>query len=252
MKTLMASLVIFAVAVTANADVIAVEDFDGGLPSWTNDIAAQVFVDPSSSNQGLFVGDNSGGFGGGNIGSGNTAFARDLGGESGEPTLSPYTFTFNAVDTSLFSNIVLTFEYYAFANADSGSYEVFINGVGQGANEWYNDPDTTAVSGMITENIGTAAAVGLVLTGTLNAENDVFELDNFALNGDLAPVPEPNSLALIRDRGNWFRFASPPSPPSHRGGLDQLPCSNRKRNKPAAWAWRDCFVCDSCDLTPTP
>ena len=164
-------------SVNPNLITIAIEDFDGTSPSWPNDIEDQTFVDPDSSDEGLFIQAST------NIGSGNTAFGSDLGGESGEPTLSPFTFTFEEVFVEFFSNVVLSFDYYAFANADAGSYQVIIDGVAQPAVEFYNDPDTTPVQGTISINIGTATSIGLIIDGTLNGGGDVLELDNFKIEG---------------------------------------------------------------------
>jgi len=173
----------------SDAATIAIEDFDGSTPTWSNDIASQTFVDPTDSDQGLFIQasstDNA------NF-SGNSAFARDLDGESGEPELAPFVFTFDNVDTSSFTDIVLTFDFAATANADEGDYIVVLNGVDQTAVTFFDDPED-GVSGTVTENIGTASTVGLKLTGTLNSSDDTLELDNFQLTG----VPEPASLALL-------------------------------------------------------
>lgn len=159
--------------------VIAQEDFDGNAPTWPNDIAEQTFVDPTSPNEGLFIQPST------YIGSGNTAFARDAEGESGEPTLgNPYVFTFDAVAVSNFSNVTFSFDYYVFANVDTGSYQLFIDGTPQAAVEFYNDPDTTPVQGTISVDIGSASTIGLILTGTLNGGSDVIELDNFVIQGN--------------------------------------------------------------------
>ena len=192
-KIIWALTLCFVCASLAQADLIVGEDFDG-ISTWSNDFASQAFEDPTDDDEGLFVGDNSAN-GGLNIGSGNTALGRDLEGEGDEPSLDPYLFTFDSVDTSAYTNVVLSFDAYAFANVDAGSYEIIIDGVGQGPVEWYNDPDTTPTILNLTENIGTANTVGLVLTGTLNAANDVIEFDNFQLNG--TAVPEPTAAILF-------------------------------------------------------
>lgn len=185
---------LFALGWNAQAQTtLAIEDFDMGTPSWTNNIASQTFVDPSSPSEGLFIQAST------NIGSGNTAYGRDLLGETGEPTLpAPYTFTFDPVTVTGYTNVTVSFDYYAFANADVGSYEVIVDGVGQGSVEWYNDPDTTPVQGTISVNIGSANTVALELTGTLNGGSDVIELDNFTVTGDLASGPlDPTSLTVV-------------------------------------------------------
>jgi hypothetical protein len=172
--------------ITPVTEIIAIEDFDGTTPNWNNDIASQLFVDPSSPDEGLFIQPNSGN----NTNfSGNTAFGRDLEGETGEPSLSPYLFTFDAVNVSLYTSMTFSFDYYAFANADAGSYELFFDGVGQGAVVFYNDPDTVPVIGTISVSIpdGTAT-VALEISGTLNGGSDVIELDNFKIIG-APPTP---------------------------------------------------------------
>ena len=176
---------------------IAVEDFDGGAPAWPNDVAAQAFVDPSSPNEGLFIEPGSG-----NIPteSGDIAHARDLGGESGEPTLSPFTFTFDPVDVSGFNTVVASFDFAVSANADAGEYEWIIDGVGQGQVTFYDDPDSGFETGTITINVGTASTVALVLTGTLNGSSDVLDLDNFIITG--IPLPAPVELTFFKTELN--------------------------------------------------
>jgi hypothetical protein len=161
---------------------IIVEDFDGTYPKWNNDIEAQLFVDPDTPDEGLFIqsaSSNNANF------SGNTAFGRDLGGESGEPTLSPYTFTFDDVDVSDYTSITVSFDYHAFANAETGDYEIVIDGVGQGSVQYFNDPDTSpGVNGTISVPVADGTStVGLILTGTLNGGSDVIEFDNFKVEG---------------------------------------------------------------------
>ncbi len=163
--------------------LITIEDFDNTSPNWANDIADQTFVDPDDPGEGLYIqtaSTNNPNF------SGNSAFGRDLYGESFEPTLpSPYAFTFESVNISAYSSVQLSFDYYAFANADYGEYEVILDGVGQGAVTYFDDPDISpGVNGTISLSIpnGTTT-VALVLTGTLNGGGDVIELDNFKIEG---------------------------------------------------------------------
>ncbi|NEV92647.1 T9SS type A sorting domain-containing protein [Psychroflexus sp. YR1-1] len=159
--------------------IIAQENFDGHTPTWPNDIAEQTFVDPTSPDEGLFIQPST------YIGSGNTAFGRDTEGESGEPTLGDtYTFRFDDIAISNFSNLRLTFDYYVFANVDSGSYQLVIDGTPQAAVEYYNDPDTTPVQGTISVDIAPASTLGLILTGSLNGGSDILELDNFIIQGN--------------------------------------------------------------------
>ena len=163
--------------------IIAQENFDGGTPNWNNNIASLVFTDPNSPNEGLFIQaastDNA------NF-SGNTAYGRDLQGETGEPTINPINFVFDDVDVSAFTNVVLGYDFYVFANADIGTYTVVLDGVDQAAVEYYNDPET-GLTGSISVNIPAGTnMVGLKIGGTLNAGNDVLELDNFSLTGTAA------------------------------------------------------------------
>ena len=97
MKT--ATLISSLSLVTLSADAqIAQENFDNAS-TWTNDIASKLFVDPNSSDQGLFI--QASEF----IGSGNVAHGQDLAGESDEPSLHPYRFTFSNVDISTYTQL---------------------------------------------------------------------------------------------------------------------------------------------------
>lgn len=194
-------------------EVIAIEDFDATLPGWSNDISSQLFVDPTSPNEGLFIQpattNNPNFFK-------NSLFANDLEGEEGEPSLSPFTFTFSPVDLSAYQQVVLSFDYHAFANADAGSYEVFLDGVGAGAVIFFDDPETApGVNGTVSVNIPEGTnTVSLVLTGTLNGSSDVMELDNFKLEGLLIPTP----VNYTYNGEVWL----PQDPNGARTGLDTL------------------------------
>lgn len=185
-------------AAPAGAVILAVEDFDGTGPAWANNIASQLFEDPSSPGEGLFIQANSGA---NDAFSGNSLFARDLNGETDEPDLSPFTFTFEDIDTTGFENLSLSFDVAFQVVSDSGSFQVFLNGVGQTPIEFFSEPEaeteTVTVSNI---SVGFSSSnpiesFGLVLTGTLNSADDTFELDNFVLRGD--PIPEPASVALV-------------------------------------------------------
>lgn len=162
--------------------IITIEDFDGSSPKWNNDIESQLFVDPSTPDEGLFI--QAASSSNPNF-SGNTVFGRDLEGETSEPSLSPYTFTFDNVDVSDYTSIVVSFDYHAFANAETGNYEVVIDGVGQGSVQYFNDPDSSpGVNGTISVPVADGTStVGLILTGTLNGGSDVIEFDNFKIEG---------------------------------------------------------------------
>ena len=191
------------------AITIVIEDFDGTYPNWNNDIESQLFVDPTTSNEGLFIqpaSSNNSNF------SGNTVFGRDLDGETNEPTLSPYTFTFDDVDVSDYTSVTVSFDYHAFANAETGDYEIVINGVGQGSVQYFNDPDTSpGVNGTISVSVvdGTST-VGLILTGTLNGGSDIIEFDNFKVEGIY------NGYAY--SEGSWY----PEDPDGTTGASDAI------------------------------
>lgn len=181
-------------AAPAGAVILAVEDFDGTGPAWANDIASQLFEDPSSPGEGLFIQANSGA---NDAFSGNSLFARDLNGETDEPDLSPFTFTFEDIDTTGFENLNLSFDVASQVVSDSGSFQVFLNGVGQTPIEFFSETGNLTVNNI---SVGFSSSnpiesFGLVLTGTLNSADDTFELDNFVLRGD--PIPEPASVALV-------------------------------------------------------
>ena len=178
-------------AVAPAQTIIAIENFDGGTPTFTNTIASQIFVDPNSPDQGLFIQASSGA--NPNF-SGNTVFGQDLAGEAGEPTADLSVFTFDNVDTSGFTDIVVSFDFAVFANADAGSFEVIVDGIGLGPVEFFNDPDAAIVTGTVSVPVGTASTVGLALSGGLNGASDTLELDNFTVTG---VVPEPTSLTLL-------------------------------------------------------
>ncbi|MFC0604080.1 T9SS type A sorting domain-containing protein [Winogradskyella pulchriflava] len=189
--------------------VIFIEDFDNTNPKWNNDIESQLFVDPSTPSEGLFIQAASSN----NINfSGNTVFGRDLEGESGEPSLAPYTFTFESVDVSDFTSLVVSFDYHAFANAETGEYEIVIDGVGQGQVEYFNDPDSSpGVNGTISVPVADGAnTIGLILTGTLNGGSDVIEFDNFTIKGIY------NGLVFVD--GVW----NPAAPSAATAALDAL------------------------------
>lgn len=205
-----ALLLVTAVSQTSAEMVIATEDFESGTgPTvWTNNISDFFFNDPNVPEQGLFLrpfdlanyADFPDSLGFNPNFAGHTLFGLDLGAEAGDSngSASPFNFVFDAVDVSNFENVTFSFDYSVlFANNDAGSYEIFVDGQSQGAVEFYNDPDTI-ITGTVSEFIGTANTVSLVLSGTLNGQSDGFELDNFALTGNLInAVPEPMTAATF-------------------------------------------------------
>jgi hypothetical protein len=163
-------------------ETIAIEDFDNSSPSWSNDIAIQTFVDPSSPSEGLFIQtasmDNP-------LFMGNSAFGRDLEGENTEPSLAPYTFTFDDINVFGYTSLEVSFDFNVDATADTGSYTLVIDGVSEPSVQFYNG----SASGNVTVNIADGTStVGLILDGTLNGSSDTIELDNFKIEGVAPPA----------------------------------------------------------------
>ena len=111
---------------TAQAQTIAIEDFDGGTPSWSNDHASLLYVDPSTSNEGLFVQASGSNY----LDNGtNVIYGKDLNGETGEPTANNGTITFADIDLSANSGVDLTFDYslVGFDSSDKITYTVVLD-----------------------------------------------------------------------------------------------------------------------------
>ncbi len=170
--------------------VIAIEDFDGGTPSWSNDAAAQLFVDPSSSDQGLFIQTSDTGL----LDNGsNVLFGRDLENESGETVFTPITIVFADVDVSGFSNVELTFDHalFEFDSGDEITYAVVLDrGLGGENLTFATGTLDGSDTGTVTVTIpGSTSTVGLELVLDQNGGSDFFELDNFQLTGDVGATP---------------------------------------------------------------
>ena len=175
-----------------HADIIAAEDFDGGSPTWINDIADQRFVDDNSPTEGLFIQAASSDHPGFN---GRSAFARDLKGEGNEPSLHPFKFTFNEVDISAHRGVTLGFDFVGRNISDQrGVYIVVIDGIDQPEVVLYDGVDVT--SSPLVPIADTASSVGLRLEGVLNGPPKTLEFDNFQLVGELELVPEPGGITL--------------------------------------------------------
>jgi len=164
--------VFFTISITsAFAQVIiAEEDFDG-TSTWLNDAAANTFVDPNDPSQGLFI------QAGTRLGPDNVLFGRDLSNETGEPDLTPVTITFQDVDISSNTGVVVSFEYdlNGFDGPDEIAYSLTVDGsvVDDGI---FSGSD----KGTYMFNVDDAAnSVSLELVLEQNGSGDDFELDNF-------------------------------------------------------------------------
>jgi hypothetical protein len=174
---------------TAQAQTIAIEDFDGGTPSWSNDHASLLYVDPSTSNEGLFVQASGSNY----LDNGtNVIYGKDLNGETGEPTANNGTITFADIDLSANSGVDLTFDYslVGFDSSDKITYTVVLDrGLGTENLSFASAILPKSDSGTVTVDIpDTATTAGLELNFVQNGP-DYFELDNFKLAVPGAPDP---------------------------------------------------------------
>lgn len=155
---------------------IAKEDFDG-TSTWTNNAATSTFVDPSSSNQGLFI------QAGTNLGPDNVLFGRDLQNEDGEPQLNPVTITFDDVDISMATGVIVSFEYdlNGFDSSDEIAYTLTVDGSDVDMGTFGGDD-----AGTYMFNVADAASsVSLTLVLDQNGGSDSFELDNFMVTAEV-------------------------------------------------------------------
>ncbi|MEM9915146.1 MAG: hypothetical protein AAF911_09300 [Planctomycetota bacterium] len=195
MKRIFFGMGVFAVlslSTTASADLIVVQDFDGGGPEWaftldpvagtfgsSSDVFEPVSSLPSTS-----------------VGSGNFLGARDI--ENGDnPNGDFATASFATVDVSDLTDVEISFDYdvVGYDTGDSVEYEVFIDGVGSGSTALVTG-GVGGISGSGTETIDiddSAETISIVLTITQNGASDYAGFDNFEVNG----IPEPASLALV-------------------------------------------------------
>ena len=207
MKTFWFLTLAFGVVTVAetHAEIIAVEDFSGGSPTWVNDIAKQQFVDPDSPTEGLFIRAASSDHPRFN---GQSAFARDLKGEKNEPSLDPFKFTFNEVDISAHRGVTLGFDFVGRELfGQRGVYIVVIDGVDQPGVVLYDGVDV--VSSPLVPIADTASSVGLRLEGVLNGSLKTLEFDNFQVVGELELIPEPSGLALATLAGTFLLRRDP-------------------------------------------
>lgn len=188
----------------ADATLIAIENFDSGTPSWSNN-ASNSYFSSRDSGEGLGISSSNGN---NTKFAGNTLYGQDLDQESGDVTVGTnpngeINVTFTSIDITAYRNVALSFDYAARGNAETGSYVLIFDGVEQPASPLWNDPDT-AVSGSVTESISDIIeSVGLKLIITGNGGSDFFEVDNFQLCGVLAasqPVDLTKFMAIANDQ----------------------------------------------------
>ena len=182
---------ILCFGLTTQAQTIAIEDFDGGVPSWSNDHASLLFQDPSSSSEGLFVQASGSSY----LNNGtNVIYGKDLNGESGEPSASGGTITFTDIDVSANSGVDLTFDYslVGFDSSDRITYAVILDrGLGTENLSFASGTLPKNDSGTLLVDIpDTATTAGLEITLVQNG-GDYFELDNFILAVPSADTTAP-------------------------------------------------------------
>ncbi len=164
---------------------IAIQDFDGATPDWSY-----------SSDVPFFDNGNDGFFG---IQSPFTPleyanlqdsvlFENDLDDEGDNGTSGFANVTFDPVDVSAFTGVVVTFDFdiegYN-ANNDEAHYEIFLDGVGQGQVTLQDgmDPGDDA-EGTVTENIPDGTnTVGVVISIRNNGASGYSGFDNFKVEG---------------------------------------------------------------------
>lgn len=169
------------------------EDFDG-TSTWTNDAASQLFVDPTSNNEGLFIQSGT------NLGPDNVLFGRDITGELGEPTRDPLVLTFSTVNVSNATNVVVRFSYDldGFDSADDLSYDILVDGTSASSNTFTGD-----AAGTVNFSVPDAASsVSLTVTVDQNGGGDSFELDDFQILG--------NGTAILPVRVGYFEATATP------------------------------------------
>lgn len=180
--------------------IIAVENFDGAGPQWSNDAATQTFTDPSSPSEGLFIQASSTGSGF----NGNVLYGRDLLNETGEPQLTPVTITFSPVNVTGATDVTVEFDYdvNGFDATDEITYEVFVDGSGQGAVALPKD-----AQGTVSVNVPDGStSVALTLELDQNGGGDDFELDSFRVNG-IVTLPVELTTFTARPEGAMVALA---------------------------------------------
>lgn len=178
---------------SARAAVIATEDFDG-TSTWDSDVLAVVaaVTDPDDPTQGLRITS-----GITPLGPDNVLFGQDLTNETGEPVVTPATITFDSVDISAYTNVVVSFEYDIdqFDTGDFIGYALSVVGGADDSGSFDGGVGGVDYDGTYTFNVDDAAtAVSLSLVLDQNGATDSFEIDNFMIRGD---IPEPASGALM-------------------------------------------------------
>ena len=171
----------------ADAAVVFLEDFDG-TSTWANNAAASLFVDPGSSDQGLFIQP------GVTLGPDNVLYGSDLANEPGEPQLNPVTLNFDPVSVAGLNDVSVTFDYDldGFDASDSISYDVVVDGASASTGTFGGDD-----AGTLNYSVAPGAmSVALTLVLDQNGAADSFELDNFAVNAAVA-IPEPASVVMF-------------------------------------------------------
>lgn len=183
----------YASTVTAcvpTQQVIALEDFDGGLPSWSSTPSIAYFTNGSGDD---FFGPSDGMTGGNsddvnfaNI-TGNFLFVQDLAnGNGGTNVGDPATLTFDDVDVSTASGITVSFDYdvFGFDAGDDVFYTIVLDGVDQTPVQLVNGTSNFSVEGNLTEMIpdGTLT-VGLIFSVKQNGAADYAGFDNFKIEG---------------------------------------------------------------------
>ena len=193
--------VVFFVGISAHAraDVIAVQDFDGGSPAWSfsSDPAAGTFTS-NDDDWGIL----------GSVGNGSNTITmtnnfwgvRDI--ENAQNPNGDFgTLTFDSIDVSGRTGITLSFDYavHGWDGGDDLSYQVVLNGAAQSSVLLVDGMNGGGVSRSATETINIANGtntVGLILRLQQDGGGDWGGIDNVRLSG-LAAIPEPSTFGLF-------------------------------------------------------
>jgi hypothetical protein len=113
-------------------------------------------------------------------------------GNGGTSTGVAGTLTFANQNVSTFNSLIITFDYQVvgFDTGDGITYELVLNGVGQGSTALFTGGvGGLSTAGWVTQTInvpGTPTTVGLIISVTQNGGSDYAGFDNFELEGTLA------------------------------------------------------------------